>query len=101
MSKGKPKSLSAIVQLQQSALGKLAAAASLRSDLSQHLRNELPAELAAGLEHCNIRDDGTLVVTATSPEWAARLRFEAAALLAICAAAGQPAERIKVRVRAT
>lgn len=100
MSKSKPKSLSAIVQSQQSALGALAAAAELRTGLSAEVRNALAPDLAAGLEHCNVRADGTVVVTASSPEWAARLRFEGGTIMAACQAAGHQVERVKVRVRA-
>jgi len=62
------------------------------------MRSQLPAELVDGLVHCNCRDDGTLVVTAASPAWASRLRFETPRLLDICAAAGVDAARVKVRV---
>jgi hypothetical protein len=62
------------------------------------MRSQLPAELADGLVHCNCREDGTLVITAASPAWASRLRFETPQLLAICRDAGVQAERIKVRV---
>ncbi len=98
MSKSKPKSLSELVSTKDSQLGRLAAAARLRSDLSEHLRSGMGEPLGSAIMHCNVHDDGTLVVVAANPEWAARLRFESRQLLALCAAHGTTAVAVKVRV---
>jgi len=58
----------------------------------------LDQSLAEGFVHCNIRDDGTLVVMASSPAWAARLRFEGEQLKAICKNRGIDVQSVKVRV---
>lgn len=98
MSKSKAKSLSELVGAGDSNLGQLAAAARLRSDLSEHMRTGLGEPLGTAIMHCNVHDDGTLVVVAANSEWAARLRFEAQKLLALCAEHGITATSVKVRV---
>ena len=68
------------------------------TELSQHLRVHLDSELAAGFLHCNMHADETLVVVASSPEWAARLRFASSELLTLSREFGMPATRVKVKV---
>ncbi|MEO8225138.1 MAG: DciA family protein [Gammaproteobacteria bacterium] len=79
-------------------LGNLARAASARLDLAACVRKQLPADLATAVSACNLRPDGTLVVTAASPDWAARLRFEADGILAGCRQHWPAAARVRVRV---
>ncbi len=98
MSKDKAKSLSDLIAADDSGLAKLAVAARLRSDLSEHMRNNLGEPLSNGIMHCNVHDDGTLIVIAANPEWASRLRFEAPKLLALCTDFGAAATAVKVRV---
>lgn len=98
MSKERSKSLAELISRPQSGLGKLAAAARRQTALSDYLRAGLGLQLGAGVAHCNIRDDGTAVVLATSPEWAARLRFEAPRILELCREHGSNATAVKVRV---
>ena len=98
MSKDKAKSLSDLIGASHSPLGHLAESASRRSELSQYLRTRLDPDLAGGFLHCNIHDDETLVVVASSPEWASRLRFSTKELLALCQEFGEPAARVKVKV---
>ena len=98
MSKGKPKSLSEIIGSQNSPLGNLASEARLRESLSDHLRKHLPADLSSGLLHCNLRDAGILVVIASSPEWASRLRFEKELFIRLCADHGTQVTDVKIRV---
>lgn len=81
-----------------SALGALAKAASRRLDLADAVRDQLPADLASAVTSCNLRPEGTLVVTAASPEWAARLRFEGDRILSGCRARWPDAARVRVRV---
>ncbi len=80
------------------ALGRLAAEADSRMDLVVRIRALLPEELRAGVAACNLREDGTLVVLAPSPEWAARLRFEGETLLAGCRSFRPEAARLRLRV---
>jgi hypothetical protein len=81
-------------------LRRLSAAAGHRLELARHLRAALDPSLRESLSSCNLRDDGTLVITAPSPAWAARLRFESAALLACCREHHPETERVRVRVTA-
>lgn len=94
---GQPVSLGELFRTPSSRLGGLAAAATDRLALLEVLRQRLPADLQECLLACNVRDDGTLVVTAASPAWAARLRFESAALLSGCRERFPAATRVRVR----
>jgi len=98
MSNNDPKCLSELIRTPGSHLEELAAEARSRMDLADQLREKLPQELARHLMGANLRDDGTLVVVASSPEWASRFRFEATEILATCRQQERRALRIKVRV---
>jgi len=67
-------------------------------DLVQILQRALPADQAAAIAAANIRDDGELVILASSSAWAARLRFETEPLLDAARAAGRTVARCSVRV---
>ena len=101
MSSSGPKSLSDLVSAPGGAVGRLASAAAGRLALGDHLRSSIDPALAARLIGANLRDDGTLVVLAASPEWAARLRFESSRLLAACREQHPGAARVRVRVSQT
>ena len=94
------KSLGELIGSSNTEFANLADAARLRADLSEYLRNNLDKSLADGFVHCNIRDDGTLVVIATSSEWASRLRFEAQQFIDLCRKQGTLVRTVKVRVSA-
>lgn len=94
--RGRPRGLAELIA-GNSPLGALAREATTRLDLADTVRNSLPPDLAAAISTCNLRPDGTLVVTATSPDWAARLRFEGDTILAGCRSAWPAAERVRVR----
>ena len=79
-------------------LGEIVRRAEDMGQLAQILRAALPPAAAEGLGAAVARDDGVLVVLAPTPAWAARLRFEADALLAAARAAGVDVETCKVRV---
>jgi hypothetical protein len=98
MSKKTPKSLSDLIFQPGSAVGDLARKAAATEDLAGALRRALAPELAAELRSASLRDDGTLVVLAASPAWAARLRFEEPALLACCRGSHPAVARLRVRV---
>ena len=98
MLRKKPKSLSELISGSDSPLGHLADEARRRTDLGAALRKGLPAELATGLLHCNIRPDNTVVVIASSPEWASRLRFEKELFIRLCADHGTLVTAVKIRV---
>lgn len=81
-----------------SPLGRLATEAAARVALTDHLRNGLGDGLGNHIAGANVRADGTLVVLATGPEWAARLRFESDRLLALCRTVNPAAARVRIRV---
>jgi len=81
-----------------SPLTRLAEAARSRVDLCDRIRARLPDELAGRLMGCNVRDDGTLVVIASSPDWAPRFRFLSGELLEIARRDHPEITRLKVSV---
>ena len=100
MSKKSSKSLSDLLGGPESPIGQLAGEARRRSELSDHLRKALPADLAGGLMHCNFDSDGGLILLAASPEWAARLRFESQLVIDLCRTQGLEINQVRVRVAA-
>jgi hypothetical protein len=67
-------------------------------ELLQCLQRQLPEESAANLLSANVRDNGELVVLASSPAWAAKIRFEADSLIAAARQSGADVTSCKVRV---
>jgi hypothetical protein len=100
MLKKQAKSLAELIGSSNTEFANLADAARLRADLSNYLRNNMDKSLADGFVHCNIRDDGTLVIIATNSEWASRLRFEAHQFIDLCRKRGTLVQTVKVRVSA-
>jgi len=98
MSNKSPKSLSELIFRSGSPLNELARQAAGWEDLAAALRAVLPPEWSPELRSASVSDDGTLVVLAGSPVWAARLRFEGEKLLARGRELQPAAKRIKVRV---
>ena len=98
MLNNKPKSLADIISVGQSQFGKLADTARLQADLSDYLRNNLDKSLARGFVHCTMHDDGTLVISTTGPEWAARLRFESKPIIELCSKRGLQVLNVRFRV---
>lgn len=97
MSKKTPELLADRIRRPNSAIGELARRADAMIGLAGALRAGLTPEMSAALHTASLRDDGTLVVIAASPAWAARLRFEAPALLARCRERHPEVRRVKVR----
>ncbi|MFQ5634952.1 MAG: hypothetical protein ACE5G3_06445 [Gammaproteobacteria bacterium] len=90
--------MSELVSTPNSALGKLAAAARQKLALIEHIRAGLAPDLAGELLHCGIDDSATLVVGTTTPEWAARFRYENERLLTLARELHPETARVKVRV---
>jgi hypothetical protein len=67
-------------------------------ELVNRLQKSLPDEIGPQILAANIRDNGELVVLTSSPAWAAKLRFEADALLDAARATGAAVETCTVRV---
>jgi hypothetical protein len=96
-SRNQPRSLGALFT-EVKALGALATAAERHLELATRVRSVLGEPLGSYVSACNLRPDGTLMVTATNPERAARLRFEAETILGACRKHFPAATRVKVRV---
>jgi len=96
--RGTSKSLADLIGEQQGSFGKLAAEAAKREQLTGHIRAQLEPELAAAISHCSIGEHGELIVLATLPEWAARLRFESPALLTAAREVAPACTSVKVKV---
>ena len=67
-------------------------------ELVHELQQALPDDLSASIRSANIRDDGELVVLASSPAWAAKLRFEADRLMATARQTGADVTSCTIRV---
>ena len=67
-------------------------------ELVHSLQQSLPSDMADSIRAANIRDTGELVILASSPAWAAKLRFEADALVAAARESGAEVTSCKVRV---
>ncbi len=67
-------------------------------DLAQILQDALPREQRSAVSAANLRDDGELVVLASSSAWASRLRYEADTLAAAVRAVGRRVDKVSVRV---
>jgi len=100
MSKDAHKSLSELITVKNSSLGDLASQAKLREELGDYLRKNLPPELSPGVLHCNLKEGGLLVVVASNPEWASRLRFETSRLADLCRQHGTQVSAVKVKTGA-
>jgi hypothetical protein len=79
-------------------LGEIIRHAQDMGELVQNLQRRLPDETASSVLAANIRGDGELVILASSPAWAAKLRFEADALMAAARESGAEIKSCKVRV---
>jgi len=98
MSTKKPKLLSELLRSPESKVGQLAARAREKIGLTDHIRNGVEAEMAAGIVHCSVEDNGVLIVRVTSPEWANRLRFESERLLTLSRQRHPQTTQVKIRV---
>lgn len=67
-------------------------------ELVRVLQCSLPEESASSIRAANIRDDGELVVLASTSAWAAKLRFEADQLMAAARATGAAVKSCTIRV---
>jgi hypothetical protein len=79
-------------------LGEIVRHARDMGELVNRLQQALPDDIGQQVLAANIRGTGELVVLASSPAWAAKLRFEADALLRAARATGAEVESCTVRV---
>jgi Dna[CI] antecedent, DciA len=92
MDRSKPQSLAAV--LSQGQLGRLAAEAEQRRELTERVRRQLPPAEGQELVAAHVEPDGTLRLSMSSPAWAARVRYLAPAL-------GAPRLVVRVAPRGT
>ena len=67
-------------------------------ELVHILQQALPKDYTTGIAAANIRDDGELVILASSSAWASRLRFEADILMEAARTTGAEVQSCTVRV---
>ena len=79
-------------------LGDLVRHARDMGELVHTLQQALPEDMTTSICAANIRDDGELVVLASTPAWAAKLRFEANTLIKAARQSGAEITSCKVRV---
>ncbi|MDJ0904866.1 MAG: DUF721 domain-containing protein [Woeseiaceae bacterium] len=79
-------------------LGEIVRHARDMGELVGQLQKALPDDIGQQVLAANIRDGGELVVLTSSPAWAAKLRFEADALLDAARETGAGVESCTVRV---
>jgi len=82
-------------------LGEIISHAQQMGELVQRLQLSLPSDMAGSIRAANIRDDGELVILASSPAWAAKLRFEKELLIAGARGSGTNVTSCSVRVSRT
>ena len=98
MAKKRPKSLSELIWDPDSAIGGLAATARQKQALVDHIRNNLPPDLAEVILHCSVDENGILIVRSATSVWVSRLRFETEKLLELARDVHPEATSVKVRV---
>lgn len=81
-----------------STLDELAGQARDQVALADLLLDALKPGLRDGFAGSDLDPAGTLTVYAAAPEWAARLRFEAAGLQRAAGEGGWPVKRVRIRL---
>jgi hypothetical protein len=79
-------------------LGEIIGHARHMGELVHSLQQSLPSDMADSVRAANIRDTGELVILASSPAWAAKLRFEVDRLMAAARTSGAEITSCKIRV---
>jgi hypothetical protein len=82
-------------------LGDIVDRARKMGELTNSLCAGLPEEYGGAIIAANLRENGDLVVIASSSAWASRLRFETDSLLAAARGAGRNATTCRIRVSQT
>ena len=79
-------------------LGDIVRHAKDMGELVHKLQQAFPDDISESIRSANIRDDGELVILASSPAWAAKLRFEADRLMDTARQTGADVTSCTVRV---
>ena len=98
MTTSKLKHISEIIEDNYANLTDLSRKASKQSSLSKYLRENLQS-YGDYITSAYINDSNVLIIGATSPELANRLRYEEAKIKALCDSIGQYPKKIKISAR--
>ena len=82
-------------------LGKILRRARHMDDLTTRLRADLDPETAQSLIAANIRENGELIIIASTSAWAAKLRFECEILIKTAHTPDRPVKSIRIKVSTT
>ena len=96
MNTHKLKHISAIIDSSFSKLDQLSHTAQRKTSLSKYLKKNLK-NFGQYIVSAHINDSGILVIEVTSPELAARLKYEEQEIMILCKSFGDIPERIKIR----
>ena len=94
----KLKHISEIIDDSYTSLSGLSRNASEQSSLSKHLKENLQS-FGDCITSAHINESNILVIRATSPELANRLRYEERAIRALCKAVGENPKKIRIIAR--
>ncbi len=94
----KLKHISEIIEDNYTKLAGLSRKASKQSSISKYLRENLQS-YGDSITSAHINDSNVLIIGATSPELANRLRYEEAEIKALCGTIGQYPKKIKISAR--
>jgi hypothetical protein len=81
-----------------SALDDMVQAAQYMDELTSMLQQDLDPDLAVNLRAASLRDDGELVLIASSSAWASKIRFEAEKLMEVVRRSGKDVASCRVVV---
>ncbi len=81
-----------------SALDNVVQTAQLMDELTTLLQKDLAADLSANLCAASLREDGELVLIATSSAWASKIRFEAENIMETARKSGKRVTKCRVSV---
>jgi len=94
----KLKHISEIIEDNYTNLTGLSKKASKQTSLSKYLRENLQS-YGDCITSAHINDSNVLIIGATSPELASRLRYEEAEIKALCGTIGQYPKKIRINSR--
>lgn len=81
-----------------SALEDMVQTAQYMDELTSMLQQDLDPDLAVNLRAASLRDNGELVLIASSSAWASKIRFEAEKLMEVVRRSGAKVESCRVSV---
>ena len=95
MQNEKPKHISEIINANQSSLERLSETAQEKSLLSRHLKRNMK-NFGKYIVSAYINNSGILIIKTSTPEFAARLRYEESEIKDLCKKLGNVPVKIKI-----